>query len=128
MLKAISLTNKALALFKAAWLWLTHYKVCILWGGLPAPDWRTTHYAKTFGEALEIAEGFCHCRKVLSGYGWHIELPLCRAHGMEKREGETYRSEVTPVDRGFIDKSKFKRLQFPAFFPAVSRYKPQQLY
>ena len=60
MLKAISLTNKALALIKAAWLWLTHYKVCVLWGGLPAPDWRATHYAKTFGEALEVAEGYPH--------------------------------------------------------------------
>jgi hypothetical protein len=36
------------AMFKAIWLWLTHYQVCVVWEELNA-----LHYAKTYAEALE---------------------------------------------------------------------------
>lgn len=35
-------------MFKAIWLWLTHYRVCVMW-----EDVNAVHYAKTFSEALE---------------------------------------------------------------------------
>jgi len=35
-------------MFKAIWLWLTHYQVCVVWEELNA-----LHYAKTYSEALE---------------------------------------------------------------------------
>jgi hypothetical protein len=36
-------------MFKAIWLWLTHYKVCVQWD----EDFMAVHYAKTFDEAIE---------------------------------------------------------------------------
>ena len=42
-------------MFKAIWLWLTHYKVCVMW-----EDTNAVHYAKTFGEALDWARQYPH--------------------------------------------------------------------
>jgi hypothetical protein len=43
-------------MFKRIWLWLTHYRVCVVWGKLEA-----VHYAPTYSEALEWAR--CYPRK-----------------------------------------------------------------
>ena len=42
-------------MFKVIWLWLTHYKVCVLW-----EDVKAVHYAKTFGEAMDWARQYPH--------------------------------------------------------------------
>jgi len=60
MLKAISLTNKALTLLKDAWIWIAYYRVGVLWEGNPQPEWKTAHYAKTFGEAMDWVRQYPH--------------------------------------------------------------------
>jgi hypothetical protein len=60
MLKAISLSHQALALLKGAWIWLAYYRVGVLWEGNPQPEWKTAHYAKTFGEAMDWAAQYPH--------------------------------------------------------------------
>ena len=60
MLKAISLSRYVLTLLKDAWIWLAYYRVGVLWEGNPQPAWKTAHYAKTFGEAMDWAAQYPH--------------------------------------------------------------------
>ena len=43
------------ALLKDLWIWLTHYKVCVVWFeiGSTVIELRKMHYAKTLGEAYD---------------------------------------------------------------------------
>ena len=65
---------------KALWIWLTHYKVCVVWyeQGSTMLEIRKVHYAKTLGEAYDWMT--CYSNKAIVMVGKRNKLMLARGH------------------------------------------------